>query len=465
MKTRISNQIIHYIFKDLKINFDNFYDDECACLFTFRVLPEVCQQILLRTVNLNRVIHRNEIKWGDLLDKENDFRLFKNIFSFLKIIKESTTEKTYEFNENFKKNMLKIINEGLTPMNINFKKKKKNYSKSLQTGIGALEKFLKELFRLEQYPIQQNDNENEMRSMLLNKKLIRREDGVYKLTNTTINLLLSNKQFQIRNFLMKYIGNYYSKIRDETERKNKTIALIKLLFKLCTFEIGGVFYQLPDEYNNPDCYYHLEQLSNFGLINQKTDSKNPSRKKYYVTPLIKCLFEDMDNILDNQETSKFLIVETDFKIYAYTTNELEIKILEFLFEIEYIFPGFIVGHITRNSIRRVLKRDVSAKFILEYLSMHAHPKVDVECELDEGTKYKIPENVAHQILIWEEEKNAIGAFSVLCIYEFAEGGYDYYLQEIKKMGIKILWESKEKSIIIVPKNCEEQIKRIENRKH
>ena len=54
---------------------------------------------------------------------------------------------------------------------------------------------------------------------------------------------------------------------------------------------------------------------------------------------------------------------------------------------------------------------------------------------------------------------------MLCIYEFAEGGYDYYLQEIKKMGIKILWESKEKSIIIVPKNCEEQIKRIENRKH
>ena len=116
--------------------------------------------------------------------------------------------------------------------------------------------------------------------------------------------------------------------------------LIKFLFKLCSFEIGAVFSQLPTEYNTNEYYSHLEHLSAFGVINSKKDSKNPSKLKYYVTPLIKCLFEDMESILVSQENSKFLFVETNFKIYAYTSNELEIKILEFLFEIEYIFKEF-----------------------------------------------------------------------------------------------------------------------------
>lgn len=73
---------------------------------------------------------------------------------------------------------------------------------------------------------------------------------------------------------------------------------------------------------------------------------------------MKCLFEDMGNIFENQENYKYLIVESNFKIYAYTDSLLEKKIIDFLFETEYIFPGLIVGHITRSSIRKVLKRSV-----------------------------------------------------------------------------------------------------------
>ena len=94
---------------------------------------------------------------------------------------------------------------------------------------------------------------------------------------------------------------------------------------------------------------------------------------------MKCIFEDMGDILESRENFKFLIIESNFKIYAYTESHFEKKIIDFLFEIEYIFPGFIVAHITRNSIRKVLKRGVTTHNILKYMSMHAHPNSDSKC--------------------------------------------------------------------------------------
>lgn len=55
--------------------------------------------------------------------------------------------------------------------------------------------------------------------------------------------------------------------------------------------------------------------------------------------------------------------------------------------------------------------------ILQYMSMHAHPQVDYKTEINvflfilfnlfQKVMFNIPENVAQQILIWEEEKNTV----------------------------------------------------------
>jgi transcription initiation factor TFIIH subunit 4 len=95
--------------------------------------------------------------------------------------------------------------------------------------------------------------------------------------------------------------------------------------------------------------------------------KKKNVKRFYVTPLIKCLFEDMSNIFDQNENYRFLIVETNFKVYAYTSSPLEKAIIEFLFEVEYIFPGLIVAHITRKSIRSVLKRGITHNKVIIYI--------------------------------------------------------------------------------------------------
>ncbi len=66
----------------------------------------------------------------------------------------------------------------------------------------------------------------------------------------------------------------------------------------------------------------------------------------------------MNFIFESQQNNKFLIIETNFKIFGYTNSKFDFAMIEFLCEIEYIFPNFIIGHITRKSIRNALKRGI-----------------------------------------------------------------------------------------------------------
>lgn len=373
---KISNEIFQQIFTTSESQLDLLYKEEAVCLFAFRILPHLCQQIITRIINIDEDILNKDIKWTDIF--QEPLKESKHYIRILFQIKILTQFEKLVLNPDFKRNIKKIFTSGLTPMNMVFKSKRKDYTSCLKTGVKALQKYLKNIFTLDQYPIQQSENEHLI--FLQSIKFIRKDSSLYKLTPNAINFLLSPKQLQVRNIIGRYIINYQNKMRNTPEGKTNVVSFICLIFKICTLEIGAVFYELPPEYSK-EFYEHLKYMRNFGVIRAKKDGKIKN-KKYYVTPLIKCLFEDMHYDIEQHENSQFLFVETNFKIYAYTKNEFEINVLEFLFEIEYSFPEFIVGYITRSSIRQVLKKGVNSHVILQYISMHAHPKVDSCCTIN-----------------------------------------------------------------------------------
>ena len=63
----------------------------------------------------------------------------------------------------------------------------------------------------------------------------------------------------------------------------------------------------------------------------------------------------------------------------------------------------------------------------------------------------MPENVSQQILIWEEEKNAVKYENVIYLFEFDKDDFDRHLDKLKSEGVSILWKSKEKNILIIPR--------------
>jgi len=49
-------------------------------------------------------------------------------------------------------------------------------------------------------------------------------------------------------------------------------------------------------------------------------------------------------------TEKFIIVETNFKVYAYTSSKVYLALLKLIMRVEYAFPDLIVASLTRSNL-------------------------------------------------------------------------------------------------------------------
>ncbi|EQC32697.1 hypothetical protein SDRG_09671 [Saprolegnia diclina VS20] len=95
-----------------------------------------------------------------------------------------------------------------------------------------------------------------------------------------------------------------------------------------------------------------------------------------------------------------IIVETNFKVYAYTSSSLHIAMLSVFVDIVVRLKNMAVGFLTRESIRSALIHGISAEQIYDFLMQHAHPKMVQNTPV-------IPENIADQLYLWQRERNRI----------------------------------------------------------
>ena len=56
-----------------------------------------------------------------------------------------------------------------------------------------------------------------------------------------------------------------------------------------------------------------------------------------------------------------MIVESNFKVYAYTDSELYRAILRLFMREDYIFKNLVVGMLTRDSLKEAFKKRITAK--------------------------------------------------------------------------------------------------------
>lgn len=56
----------------------------------------------------------------------------------------------------------------------------------------------------------------------------------------------------------------------------------------------------------------------------------------------------------------YILLETNFRVYAYTNSPLQIAILSLFVDMQSRFANMVVGVITRDSVREALTRGISA---------------------------------------------------------------------------------------------------------
>ena len=98
-----------------------------------------------------------------------------------------------------------------------------------------------------------------------------------------------------------------------------------------------------------------------------------------------------------EKNSANIIVESNFNVYAYTSNPRNINLLKLFTRNEKALPGFYVAKLTRDDVQRAIRRGITRQLIENFLMKNAHP-----CLANQ--KAIIPENVVDQLVIWEREK-------------------------------------------------------------
>lgn len=104
-------------------------------------------------------------------------------------------------------------------------------------------------------------------------------------------------------------------------------------------------------------------------------------------------------------------METNYKLYGYTTSPLQRTILETFSRRECLLPNLYVGSINRDSIAHALTCGIAAEQIVSYLQSHAHPKIRHRVPV-------VPEVVADQIRLWEVDMLRIRSFQSVLYDDF-----------------------------------------------
>eukprot|EP01138_Halocafeteria_seosinensis_P010876 gb/GECG01011109.1/.p1 GENE.gb/GECG01011109.1/~~gb/GECG01011109.1/.p1 ORF type:complete len:690 (+),score=118.03 gb/GECG01011109.1/:1-2070(+) len=107
-----------------------------------------------------------------------------------------------------------------------------------------------------------------------------------------------------------------------------------------------------------------------------------------------------------------LIVEKNFKIFAYTTRELHVSLLSLFAKVDALLPDIVVAKLTRRSVGHALDMGITADQIIHFLSQRVHREM---------AKYNlsIPNNVEDQLHIWERERTRVKYHDATLLSGFA----------------------------------------------
>lgn len=201
----------------------------------------------------------------------------------------------------------------------------------------------------------------------------------------------------------------------------------------------------------------LEDLDALGLTYRS--SRNSSR--FFPTRLATTITSDapalrgsntgstvLSSTGDAEDTDGYIIIETNYRMYAYTTSPLQIAIIQLFAKLETKYPNMVSGRITRSSIHRAIEMGITSQQILGFLETHAHPQMR-RASGGRGAGNILPPTVKDQIHLWQRENERMETTPGFLFKEFVDQKeYDRMVTYADEVGV-LKWKSDAKRLFFV----------------
>ena len=424
---------------------ERIYSNAACCLMVFREVPEIGRHFILRMTYISQPLPigliLSWVKQQKLEEARSAIKRMLNLRIMCKVDIQGSQEDGVRINEQFNDNLKQIF----AGMNLQL-------SKTDQLGIDKHEKGLEELetyaderwktilsFMVTPEKMQKEVN-SDLVEILVHSGLMHRarESHLPTITPGGFQFLLMNEARQVWFFMLQYL-------RSCEQRNMELVELLTFIFQLSMSTIGS-------DYSTEDMsdtqHRFLQHLREFGLVYQR---KRKSRRFYPTRMAIDLISGSNDE--DPQSRSKgYLLVETNFRVTAYTNSLLTTNILSLFLQILYRFPTMVVGIISRQSIHEALVNSITSEQIICFLRANAHPSMLRKSPV-------IPATVEHQIVLWEKERDRLSCNEGV-LYNHFDTPQDFeILKNYAEMIGVLIWASSTSKTMVVTKDGHDDVRR------
>lgn len=145
-----------------------------------------------------------------------------------------------------------------------------------------------------------------------------------------------------------------------------------------------------------------------------------------------------------------IIVEKNFKVYAYTMSPLYVAILQRFVDVAYVLPNMAAGILTRESASRALERGITASQLVDFFNAHAHTAAaEYAAEEIDPTAVAVPVNVVDQLKLWESERNRAQYDPGVMLDASTPGRALQLVTYCRKHGFTVLfWSAKSSKVVL-----------------
>ena len=274
--------------------------------------------------------------------------------------------------------------------------------------------------------------------MLIKSGLLRLHPGerTTSITSAGFQFLLMDNVTQVWYFMLQYL--------ETTDQR--LVECLTFLFQI-SFSTYGKDYSV--EGLSESQFNFMQHLREVGLVFQR---KRKSRR-FYPTKLainLGAVVAGENSLDDNQQ--RFVVVETNYRVYAYTNSSLNLALLSLFCDILCRFAGFCVAVLSRESVQQALASGITAGQILNFLRSRAHPIMLNRTPI-------IPPTIADQIRLWEMERERLQFTEGVLYNDFlSQSDFETLRKYADDLGV-MLWANMNKRLMVVSKTGHDDVKR------
>ncbi|CAL8106972.1 unnamed protein product [Orchesella dallaii] len=427
---------------------DDLFGYPAACLAIFRELPKLAQNYVLRILYVEQAIPQAVISTWVSKAHVKEHSEAAEAISTLRVWKEVTMQGglagwmlDHKFRHNLKVALLGGGKQWTKSTNLDQDSKPRTVK---DLDLYALERWEAMLHFLTEKQ-QKSDTVSKDTIMTLTHAGLMEQDenNAPSITNEGFQFLLLDTASQVWYFIVKYLETV-------EQRGLSTAECLAFLFSLSFATLGRDYGTEGFEDNMQQFMQHLRE---FGLIYQRTRKAG----RFYPTRLALNLASRNNKISLDTEKHKtgFIVVETNYRLYAYTDSDLQLALVGMFTDFLFRFPNLVVGVITRDSIRQALRSGISAEQIISFLKMHAHYEMIKTAHINNP----LPPTVVDQIRLWEMERNRLTfTDSVLYNQFLSHRDYEVVRDYAQETGV-LLHGSDQKRTIVVKGSGHDDVKR------